>query len=63
VVITLMLVRRPDGTTEASSLRYTGQRQRSGLLLLHAGCAQASVKITRSGRAVASATTACLASR
>jgi hypothetical protein len=63
VVITLKLVRRPDGRTEASSLRYTGQRQRSDLLLLHAGCAQGSVKITRSGRALASATTACLASR
>jgi hypothetical protein len=63
VVITLKLVRRPDGTTEVSSLRFTGGRQRSDLLLLHAGCAQGSVEITRSGRALASATTACQASR
>jgi hypothetical protein len=59
VMITLQLVRRSDGKTEVSSLRYTGRRQRSDLLLLHFGCAQGSVKITRSGRALASATTAC----
>ena len=59
VTITLELVRRSDGKTEVSSLRYTGRPQRSDLLLLHVGCAQGSVKITRSGRAVASATTTC----
>jgi hypothetical protein len=63
VLITLELVRRSDGKTEVSSLRYTGRRQRSDLLLLHFGCAQGSVKITRSGRALASATTACQSPR
>jgi Protein of unknown function (DUF2690) len=63
VTITLDLIRRPDGKTEVSSLRYTGRPQRSDLLLLHFGCAQGSVKITRSGHALGSATTACQSPR
>jgi len=58
-MITLKLVRRADGKTVVSSLRYTGHRQRSDLLLLHAGCAQSTVEITRQGHALASATTPC----
>lgn len=58
-MITLKLVRRADGKTLVSSLRYTGRKQRGDLLLLHGGCAQSTVEITRPGHAPASATTAC----
>jgi hypothetical protein len=62
-MITVKVVRRLDGKTEVSHAWYTGKRQRSDLLLLHAGCAQASVVITKPGRVLAVAATACRAPR
>jgi transcriptional regulator with XRE-family HTH domain len=58
-LITVGVIRRPDGTTVMSSARYNGRRQRSDMLLLHSGCAQGSVKITEQGRVTASAVTPC----
>ena len=59
VMITVKVARRPDGKIEVSHARNTGKRQRSDILLLHAGCAQANVMITEAGRILAVATTAC----
>jgi Protein of unknown function (DUF2690) len=58
-MITLGVTRRPDGTTEVSSARYTGRRLRSDMLLLHSGCALGSMQITAPGQVAASAETPC----
>jgi hypothetical protein len=59
VTITVTILRQLDGKTEVARVRYAGKRQRSDLLLLHAGCAQASVVITKAGRVLADSATAC----
>lgn len=61
VMLTLKVVRRSDGKIAVWRVRYTGGRQRSGLLLLHRGCAQGSVTITEPGHAPVSTTTTCAA--
>jgi hypothetical protein len=60
VMITLEVTRHPDGRTVTSRPRYVpGHVQRSDILLLHGGCAQARVTVTRPGRAPVSAVTGC----
>jgi hypothetical protein len=60
VMITLQVTRHPDGRTMTSRARYVpGHLQRSDILLLHGGCAQASVTVARPGQAPVSAATGC----
>lgn len=59
--VTFKIVRRPGGKDEVSSAVDPGRRQRTGLLLLHGGCAQGSARITELGKALAGATTSCQA--
>lgn len=61
VTVTLEIALRPGGEDQVSRMPGTTHRQRSNLLLLHGGCALASVTLTERGRGVASATTACKA--
>jgi hypothetical protein len=59
VTVTFKIVRRPGGENEVSSAEDLEHRQRTGMLLLPGGCAQASALITEPGRVLASATTSC----
>jgi hypothetical protein len=59
VTVTLEVIRRSDGKTMVSSERYDGHPQRSDVLILHAGCAQAKVTIIRLHQIVATAATGC----
>jgi len=59
VTITLEVIRHPDGRTMTSWARYARPLLRSDILLLHGGCAQASVTVASPGQAPASAMTGC----
>ena len=60
VKITLEVTRHPGGATITSRPRYVpGHVQRSDILLLHGGCARASVTVTRPGRAPVKVATGC----
>jgi Helix-turn-helix domain len=60
VMIVLEVSRHPDGRTITSRPPYVpGHLQRSDILLLHGGCAQASVMVTRPGRDPVSVVTGC----
>lgn len=57
--VTLKITRQPGGKNEVSIVVDPEHRPRTGMLLLHGGCAQGSALITELGRALASATTSC----
>jgi hypothetical protein len=59
VTITLEVIRHPDGRTMTSWAQYAGHLLRSDILLLHGGCAQASVTVASPGQTPASAVTGC----
>lgn len=59
VAVTLEVIRHPDGRTMTSWDRYAGHLLRSDILLLHGGCAQASVTVASPGQTPASAVTGC----
>ena len=58
-MIILEVIRHPDGKTMLSRASYAGRLQRSDILLLHGGCAQASVTVASPGQIPASAMTGC----
>lgn len=58
-MIILEVIRHPDGKTMLSRASYAGRLQRSDILLLHGGCAQASVTVASPGQNPASAVTGC----
>jgi hypothetical protein len=58
-MIILAVIRHPDGKTMLSRASYAGRLQRSDILLLHGGCAQASVTVASPGQIPASAMTGC----
>lgn len=58
-MVILEVIRHPDGKTMLSRASYAGRLQRSDILLLHGGCAQASVTVASPGRIPASAMTGC----
>ncbi|HLK00654.1 MAG TPA: hypothetical protein VKU39_12195, partial [Streptosporangiaceae bacterium] len=59
VSVTLEVRRQPDGKTMTYRGRNSGHVQRSNVLLLHGGCAQASVTLGGPGQALASVATGC----
>jgi transcriptional regulator with XRE-family HTH domain len=59
VMVTLEIISKPDGKYQLSRASGTDQPQRTDMLLLRDGCAQASVILLKLGRELASATTAC----
>jgi transcriptional regulator with XRE-family HTH domain len=59
VTVTLEIISKPGGKYQLSRASGTDQPQRTDMLLLRAGCAQASVILLKLGRELASATTAC----
>ena len=59
--VTFKIARWPGGKNEVFSAVDPGHKLRTGLLLLHGGCAQGSALIIELGRALASAATSCTA--
>ncbi|MBV9449321.1 MAG: helix-turn-helix domain-containing protein [Streptosporangiaceae bacterium] len=59
--VTLKIARRPGGKNEVSIVVDPEHKPRTGMLLLHGGCAQGSALITELGQALASASTSCKA--
>jgi hypothetical protein len=59
VMISVEVIRHPDGKTMLSRAPYAGRLPRSDILLLHGGCAQASVTVASPGQTPASAVTGC----